>query len=113
MKLIKSVIIASMLLSSSVFALDRTPTSDEIAMCNNLTEFSEKIMTARQYGMPLSKMLLLIKGDSINERIIKAYMIKAYEVPYQESEAMKKVAINKFANEYEMSCIKSITSKEK
>lgn len=95
----KKLLITTALLASFALSAEE-PTVN--ANCSSLEALSREIMTSRQVGVPLSKMLEITGTDALSKQItINAYSMTAYRSKeYQER------AINNFANTYLLECIK-------
>lgn len=98
----KKLIITAALLASFALSAEETKKTSLSANCSVIETLSREIMTSRQVGVPLSKMLEITGTDALSKQItINAYSMTAYRSKeYQER------AINNFANTYLLECIK-------
>lgn len=78
------------------------PTMAERADCNDMAELAESIMTSRQQGIPITKLLGALKDDTF-----KGMVTVAYEQPRWHTKASQQRAITEFANEVYLICDKN------
>lgn len=95
----KKLLITTVLLAS--FALSAEEATSN-ANCSSLEALSREIMTSRQVGVPLSKMLEITGTDALSKQIV----ISAYSISAYRSKEYQERAVNNFANTYLLECIK-------
>jgi len=78
--------------------------------CEKVESMARTIMTARQQGIPMKKIVSLISESGITgngAKALKIIIIEAYDTPNYSSSGYEKEAINEFANKYYRSCVKN------
>jgi hypothetical protein len=101
----KGIALSIILISSSVFAEE----NDIYSLCSDLSGLSNKIMTARQNGVAMSKLMEAMTNKVPDEQlnnIVRELIISAYETSRYNSEEIKARKISDFENETYLSCIK-------
>lgn len=83
-------------------ALNTSPEAEKDIACASLASFAETVMTIRQGGGALAK-LLEITAD---EPILRAITTTAYEMPRFSTPKYQKRAIENFRDEVHLSCLK-------
>jgi hypothetical protein len=103
----KKIIISIILLSSSVHAEE----NDIYSLCSDLSGLSNKIMTARQNGASMPKLMDAMTNkipDGKLNNIVRELIISAYETSRYNSEEIKARKISDFENETYLSCVKEL-----
>lgn len=72
--------------------------------CNQWSELAETVMSSRQSGVAMSKMMGLTDGDKTFETMI----IEAYDKPRFNGDKFQQRAISDFRDEWYSICVKSI-----
>ena len=72
-------------------------------VCESLGGYARTVMESRQLGVPLSKVMGVVKGDSIATKIA----LDAYEQPRFQSEEFRQTAIEDFGNKWETTCYRA------
>lgn len=72
--------------------------------CKASYTIAEKIMEARQHGVPLPRMIEIAEGDAL----FMALTRQAYETPRFSSESYKRNKIQDFANEIYLICLRKM-----
>lgn len=73
------------------------------ATCESIGDAAAVVMTAKQKGVPLHKVIALAKGNKFFEMIA----IDAYDSPNYNTEEIKQRQITKFRAKWELACFKS------
>lgn len=71
--------------------------------CKEISEFAGSIMQVRQQGTPMSDLYDIANGS----KVIESLIILAYEVPKFNTEEYKQREVNKFKNEFFLTCVKN------
>lgn len=79
------------------------PAFADMKKCTSIEKLAKSIMTNRQSDVPLSKMV-----TATTPKWSRALIMDAYKEPLWATDKNKLIAINKFANDYYMICLKSI-----
>jgi 3-hydroxyisobutyrate dehydrogenase-like beta-hydroxyacid dehydrogenase len=94
----KHLILAAMLLAPAVNASE--PTKQDL--CKSFATYAETVMTARQNGATLVKMLDIAADSEIAQAII----IDAYQSPSYSTDKYKTNAAVEFSNKVLLTCLK-------
>jgi len=70
--------------------------------CESISKLGATVMSARQAGVPMSKMLPLMKGNSVGEDMV----IAAYETPKFSTKEYRVKAEMEFEDEWYLQCVK-------
>jgi len=73
--------------------------------CNNVAEFAEVIMEARQVGVSMPKAIELANGSKLLEKII----VDAYEVPHYSTQEYRSRKISDFRDSWYLACFKAMS----
>lgn len=95
----KKLLITTVLLASFTLSAEE-PTVN--ANCSTIETLSREIMTSRQVGVPLSKMLEITPHGTLGRKLT----IIAYSSPVYSTVQYQQRAINNFANEALLECVK-------
>lgn len=96
------------LITITLAALLSAPAMANDNPCPDIYELAKSIMTGRQNGVPLIKMIEVGKGNSV----INAMVLDAYESPMFHGDLAKGRQINEFANKNAVMCYKIMASKK-
>lgn len=78
-------------------------------LCSSYSDLSEKIMTNRQSGVAMSKMMSTVDGQKdAMSKVIEEIIIEAYEKPRYSTERMQKRTIEDFRNSIYLTCAKEM-----
>jgi hypothetical protein len=77
--------------------------------CAVLGELARTVMDSRQLGVALSKLMDIVKDDSLSKRIV----LDAYEQPRYQAEEFKRAAVEDFGNKWEIMCYQARSEKPK
>ena len=89
------------LLAATLMSLSLSSQAVEIN-CEQIETTARTIMNARQAGVPLKSVIKIIDSNEVMKQIV----IQAYDSSKYETDSYKKSAVEKFANEYYVSCLK-------
>jgi hypothetical protein len=89
------------LLVATLMSLSLSSQAVEIS-CEQIETTARTIMDARQAGVPLKSIIKIINDNEVMKQIV----IQAYDSSKYETDSYKKSAVEKFANEYYVSCLK-------
>jgi len=79
------------------------------ATCLILGQLAKGVMTGRQSGVPISRMLAMLDGgDSDIDNLAKTMMIEAYEEPRWKGSEYQSRAITEFENSVMVKCYKTL-----
>ena len=94
----KRLLLAATLTVASLSA-NATKQDEKQTQCENMYEYAETIMKARQNGIPMTKMRDIVKSTNDKPMIAlgNSLIEWAYSEPKYHSEEMQKYATNKFA----------------
>jgi hypothetical protein len=84
---------------------------DKTSGCTAISGLAETMMTNRQKGVAMSKMMELIKEIGKGSKItnsIESYVVRAYEQPRYSSPEMQKRSIEEFRDEVHLECVKAL-----
>lgn len=87
-----------------------TPVFSSEALCTKKSEFAAAAMTARQAGIPLSKLLSVIGEDDMSaetEAEMKGFAVEAYKENAWRTEELQERAITEFSNKVMLDCLSS------
>jgi hypothetical protein len=87
-----------LLIAATTALMMTTAHADEV--CANLGEYARTVMESRQLGVPLSKVMAVVKDADIPKKIA----LDAYEQPRFQSEEFRQTAIEDFGNKWETLC---------
>jgi len=76
--------------------------AEEKDHCLQISSLAESIMTGRQMGLPMSKMMGVTDLD-----LARTMVIEAYEHPRFSTEQVKKRAIGDFRDRWYLACVKA------
>jgi hypothetical protein len=97
-----------LILILSAFISFSTPALADVRQdfCNSTTELGINIMTARQLGMPLERILDSVAAveNQAAEPLVKAIIADAYAMPIYDSAEAKQLAIISFASQLNEAC---------
>ena len=71
--------------------------------CKDISEFAGSVMQIRQQGTPMSDLYERANGS----KVIESLIILAYEVPKFSTAEYKQREVNKFKNEFFLTCVKN------
>jgi len=74
--------------------------------CNQVSAFAEEVMTARQSGVPMSRVIEILNDNSLN-----SIAIDAYKKPRYQTDEYKQRAITEFGNKAVIECLMITKSK--
>lgn len=74
-----------------------------MSMCVAIEELAENVMSARQAGVPASKIVELAEGIPVAEEMVR----DSYREPRYSTPSVRNEAIREFANYWFMSCLNS------
>ena len=77
--------------------------------CSSLAELAQKIMEARQVGVPMAKVFQVV-GDN---QLYRAIVVAAYEQPAFMVEDIQQKAIRDFYDNWFLACIKSMSRQKR
>lgn len=77
--------------------------ANEKASCEQMESLARSIMDARQSGIPLKKVMDIMKLD----KAARAMTIYAYETPAYQVKENQQRKTDEFANEFYLECLKS------
>jgi len=98
-------IIAFSFIATSVYADDWRKT------CDSYGELAESIMSGRQSGTSMAKMMKVI-GDNEGSDLFEKLIIAAYDSPRYSTEGMQKRSIEEFRDEVYLECAKAMRAKK-
>lgn len=75
--------------------------------CTDLGDTAERIMTARQSGVPISQMMAIIPTDGNLGAIIRELTLMAYEQPLMQSTDYKQRVAREFGDSVEVVCYRA------
>ncbi len=85
--------------------------ADVTGACNSIGEFSRTIMTGRQHGAPIAKMMAILAGLKLPpetefpyRKTMKAIILAAYKEPHFTMDPYRQNAINDFVDNVERTC---------
>lgn len=96
-------------LSLNSYGADKTPPSakDKENFCSSVSSLSEKIMSNRQQGVAMSKMLEVGQGaDPTLYDLAKSIVMAAYEKPRFHTKENIQRSIEDFRDEFFLACVK-------
>jgi|GEM_PF-2110094 len=77
----------------------------KVDTCATVARIAELIMSRRQEGQPLDRMLEAVKS-SVGAQHIQSLVVAAYDVPLQDTDEAKERAIETFSTEGRITCMK-------
>lgn len=90
------------------YGLAQDPNGDHLGLCAALEDFAKNVMTARQEGASLSKLVATVNSPSPNDGgAMQEIVVQAYEHPRLSSEESKSTAVNDFGNEIYLDCLRA------
>lgn len=95
----QKLLITAVLLASFTISAEESTVN---AGCSAIETLSREIMTNRQFGVPLSKMLEIMPSGTLGRKLT----IIAYSSPVYSTVQYQQRAINNFANEALLECVK-------
>ena len=96
------------LMIAAVAALMLCPAQAE-EPCAILGKLARTVMESRQLGVALSKLMTIVKDDSLSTKIV----LDAYEQPRYQSEEFQQHATENFGNKWEIMCYQARSEKPK
>jgi len=75
---------------------------DKMATCEDWEALAVNIMSARQNGVQMSKMMGILKSE--DDKTVKMLIIEAYDSPKYSGEKYKKESISEFSNKVFLDC---------
>lgn len=96
--------ILAVLLAGSAAAQDE---ADAGEFCDSLHSLSTSLMRARQNGVSMATMMQSIRGRA-SEEFLRALVIEAYEVPRYSSDEYRGRAVEDFANDQYLTCVRTM-----
>lgn len=85
-----------------------TPLTAQAAICDDLSDVSGAIMTARQNGMSMSE-LWRVKADKRLRPYTRSKIKDAYSEPKYSTDEYQQNAINDFKDQAFLECIKAVS----
>lgn len=90
------------------YGLAQDPTGDHLGLCAALEDFAKNVMTARQEGASLAKLVATVNSPSPGDGgAMQEIVVQAYEHPRLSSEESRSSAVNDFGNEIYLDCLKA------
>ena len=88
--------------------LGATPAAaNQSEFCAALGETAEGIMTVRQNGVPMSKLMELIPEDTVITEVVREITLLAFEQPLMHSDEYKLSLAREFGSSVEVLCYRS------
>ena len=75
--------------------------------CAKLGELAGSVMSARQAGVPMSKIMAIARQDESISKLLTAIVIAAYEAPQFSVEENRQRRVASFKNEIMLECYKA------
>lgn len=104
MKTLSTILLAS-LIALPVIAEDEGVNKD---VCGIVYDLAETVMTARQKGLPMPKVMSIMAGDDSWADLRRELVLMAYEKPQHRTEEYRIDAANRFANDAAAMCYASM-----
>lgn len=97
----KLLIAAAMTLSLGAAADEKADT------CSDINALAESIMSSRQAGVDMAKMMTVAKNSGI-EKLARILIIAAYEQPQFNGEDYRRKSVAEFKNKVYLQCVKEV-----
>jgi len=81
---------------------------DPVAFCGELGELAEAMMTARQAGVLMSKIMAEVANHGELAPIMQKLAVAAYDTPQFSVEKNRRDAAVRFRNDFEVECFKGL-----
>lgn len=97
----------NILIALAVFTLSSPAIANEespLKKCTLVSELAETIMTARQNGVAMARMLEIADGNTLTEGLV----MEAYDHPSYSTESVQQRTIRNFADRQMNACMKAL-----
>lgn len=93
-----------------LFLLSSSQALAEPLTCPQMSEMAEKVMEARQSGVPMAKMMEISESNGLGEpeiNFMQGAIAMAYEETAWRTEEAQRRAVTEFGNGIMLACVKS------
>ena len=104
--IVVATVLVILLFSNNIFSQELSH-KQMISHCNDISELARTIMTKRQNGVTMRKMMNVEFNEQVRE-LVHGLIIAAYDVAKFNSSEYKNKYINRFENEVYSMCIKEM-----